>query len=230
MNAIFPGNIPMAFVRIPAGTFMMGSEEYDDEKPVHKVRVLKAFWMQATEVTQAQWRAVMGENPSYFKGDDLPVENGSWSDCREFLKKLNVLRLKGAGGRTFDLPTEAEWEYASRAGSTGKWCFGDDESKLGEYAWYRENSGGKTHPAGGKKPNAWGLHDMHGNVWEWCKDRYGPYKADPVKDPQGPRSGNCRVLRGGGWYYFSRYTRSADRYWLEPTSRYDCVGLRLVLR
>ena len=159
--------------------------------------ITKPFYLGKYEVTQEQWEAVMGSNPSNFKGPKNPVEQVSWDDCQEFLDKLNA-KAGGQGGK-FVLPTEAQWEYACRAGSTGKFCFGDDEKQLGEYAWYDENSDSKTHPVGEKKPNAWGLYDMHGNVWEWCQDWYGAYGAEAVDDPSGPTTGSGRVFRGGGW-------------------------------
>ncbi len=189
--------VKMEFVRISPGKFRMGSKGGDaNEKPVHEVEITRDFWMGVTEVTQEQWELVMGGNPSHFKGADLPVEQVSWDVCRDFLRKLNEKYGDQAAGNKFTLPTEAEWEYACRAGSGGKWCFGDDKSKLGEYAWYCENSGGKTHEVRQKKPNGWGLYDMHGNVWEWCGDWYGPYGAGAIRDPQGASSGGVRVLRG----------------------------------
>jgi formylglycine-generating enzyme required for sulfatase activity len=223
-----PGGISMAFIRIPPGTFMMGSEEYDDEKPVHQITLTRGLWLAATQTTQAQWRAVTGKNPSYFKGNaDLPVEQVSWQDCMKF---VGALASAAPEGLQFDLPTEAEWEYACRADSTTAWSFGDHESGLDDYAWFYGNSDGKTHPVGQKRPNAWGLYDMHGNVWEWCRDWYGRYKAGPVRDPQGPRSGEYRILRGGSWAGDPRYTRSAIRYRGVPSYRGYCVGMRAVLR
>jgi formylglycine-generating enzyme required for sulfatase activity len=224
----FTNSIGMKFVLIPAGEFTMGSPEneqnrFRDEGPQHKVKITKPFYMQTTEVTQAQWKAVMGSNPSYFKGDDLPVEQVSWDDAQEFIKKLSTKE-----GVKYRLPTEAEWEYAYRAGSTTKYCFGDDESKLGEYAWYGENSDSKTHPVGSKKPNAWGLYDMHGNVWEWCQDQYDGdyYRNSPAEDPQGPANGEDRVLRGGRWDGGSRYCRSASRFGSGSSIRGSAFGFR----
>jgi formylglycine-generating enzyme required for sulfatase activity len=214
----------MTFVKIPAGTFMMGSPDSEpgrnlDEGPQHQVTISKAFELQTTEVTQSQWQAVMGSNPSYFKGPDLPVEQVSWDDAQAFIAKLNA---KNDGYR-YRLPTEAEWEYAARAGTTGPYA-GD----LGAMAWYAPNSGGTTHPVGTKTPNAWGLYDMHGNVMEWVQDWYDGYSSSAVTDPVGPSSGSARVLRGGGWAYESQNCRSADRDSSSPDYRGGPLGLRLL--
>jgi formylglycine-generating enzyme required for sulfatase activity len=222
-------SLGMKFVLIPAGTFKMGNpagEPFrDKDERQHQVTISQPFYLQTTEVTQGQWRKVMGKNPSYFQqcGDDCPVEHVSWHDAQEFIKKLNRMEKTDK----YRLPTEAEWEYACRAGSTSTWCFGDNEAKLGEYAWYRENSGSKTHPVKQKKPNAWGLYDMHGNVWGWVQDRYGDYPAGPVTDPTGSASGERRVLRGGSWCHNSRYTRSANRGFNNPVNRYYFIGFRV---
>jgi formylglycine-generating enzyme required for sulfatase activity len=166
----------MEFVLMPAGTFTMGSpasdpNAYDDEKPAHQVTISKPFYMGKYEVTQAQWKAVMGSenNPSYFKGDSLPVDHVSWRDVQEFIQKLNR-REEQASGVFCRLPTEAEWEYAARAGTTTLYSFGDDAAELDDYAWYAGNADHTSYPVGQKKPNAWGLYDMHGNVSEWCQD------------------------------------------------------------
>jgi formylglycine-generating enzyme required for sulfatase activity len=193
-------SIGMEFVRIPAGEFMMGSplsenNRESDERPLHKVKITKSFYLQTTEVTQAQWVAIMGNNPSYYTGDDnRPVDCVSWEDVREFLRKLSENK-----GVKYRLPTEAEWEYACGAGSTAKYCFGDSEDKLVEYAWYAKNCGGQTHPVGCKEPGKWGLYDMHGNVQEWCRDFYAEdyYGKGPTNDPEGPSNGKYRVARGG---------------------------------
>ena len=157
-------------VYISPGTFMMGSPssepKRDSDEQQHKVTLTKGVYIGVTEITQSQWKAIMGNNPSYFKGDNLPVEQVSWNDCQEFIRKLNLQE----GGNKYRLPTEAEWEYTCRAGTTTRFCFGDSESRLGDYAWYSSNSSSKTHPVSRKKPNVWGLYDMHGNVWEWCED------------------------------------------------------------
>jgi formylglycine-generating enzyme required for sulfatase activity len=224
------GGVTMEFVLIAPGEFMMGSPDSDsdadgDEKPQHRVRITKPFYLGKYEVTQAQWKAVMGDNPSYFKGDlQRPVEQVSWEDAVRFCSRLGQ-----KDGKTYRLPTEAEWEYAARAGSATKWCFGDSESELGDYAWYERNSSSTTHPVGGKKPNAWGLCDMHGNVWEWCADWYESdyYRSSPPDDPNGPSSGASRVLRGGSWcYLFAGYPRSARRGGLHPGLRIRNVGFR----
>jgi len=224
----FTNSIGMKFVLVPAGNFMMGSsigQGDDEEHPRHKVETTKPFYLGIYEVTQAQWRAVMDGNPSDFKGDDRPVEKVYWSDIQEFIRRLNAKE----GTDKYRLPTEAEWEYACRAGSEKFYCFGDEKGRLDEYAWYRGNSGKQTHPVGQKKPNAWGLYDMHGNVWEWCADWYGKsyYRRSPASDPKGPGSGRNRVLRGGSWSSDARNCRSANRSGRYPDSRYDYDGFRL---
>ena len=194
----------MEFVWINGGCFQMGSPDnengrYLNEGPVHKVCV-DGFWMGKDEVTQAQWQKIMGKNPSYFKGDTRPVERVSWEDAQAFLKNFRSLGDFGSlGDMTVRLPTETEWEYACRAGTQTAYSFGDDVGQLGDYAWYPANSNSQTHPVGQKKPNAWGLYDMHGNVWEWCQDWYDEtyYGQSPEKNPQGPGSGQYRLLRGG---------------------------------
>ena len=208
----------MEFVRIPAGEFDMGSPSdevgrYDCEGPVHHVNIGKAFYMDRYEVTQKQWRAVMGDNPSCFTGDDdLPVECVSWDDVQEFIRKLNDTE----GTTKYRLPSEAEWEYACRAGTTTRYSFGDDESELGDYAWYDDNSNDKTHPVGQKKPNPWGLYDMHGNVWEWVQDCWHSNYNGALADGSAwvyscKYDGADRVYRGGGWFGDSRGCRSAIR-------------------
>ncbi|MGA2034590.1 MAG: formylglycine-generating enzyme family protein, partial [Thermoguttaceae bacterium] len=189
------------------------------------------FYLGKHLVTQEQWQAVTGNNPSHFKGPKNPVETVSWDDCQQFLEKLNAKagRPHPAGEGEFRLPTEAQWEYACRAGNTTRYCFGDDDSALGEYAWYSANSGGKTHPVGEKKPNAWGLYDLHGNVWEWCRDWYdsGYYAKSPTDDPTGAATGSDRVLRGGSWYFVARCCSSANRDRRGPGYRDSSLGLRV---
>jgi len=170
---------------------------------------------------------VTGSNPSHFKGPKNPVDTVSWDDCQQFLGKLNAKSAAEVG--KFQLPSEAQWEYACLAGSKTRYCFGDDESKLGDYAWYAANSGSKTHPVGEKKPNAWGLYDMHGNVWEWCQDRDGDgyYAKSPTDDPTRPATGSHRVYRGGSWLNDARFCRSAVRSDLTPGFRYYALGFRV---
>jgi sulfatase modifying factor 1 len=231
--------IGMKFNKIPAGTFMMGSPADEtgrgDDETQHKVTITKPFYMQTTEVTQRQWKAVMGTEPwkgeDYVKeGPDYPAVYVSWDDAVAYCKKLSEKESK-----TYRLPTEAEWEYACRAGAKTTWSFGDDENKLGDYAWYRENAWDidekYAHQVRLKKPNAFGLYDMHGNVHEWCHDYFEEdyYKQSPAKDPTGPTSGSSRVLRGGSWDSFTRGTRSARRNWSVAVLRYYYgVGFRLV--
>jgi len=216
---------------IPAGTFMMGSNDgRSDEKPAHEVRITKPFYLGVYEVTNAQWKAVMGTMPSKRTDADRPVETVSWNDAVEFCKKLSGMPEEQKAGRVYRLPTEAEWEYACRAGTTTKWASGDDETTLGDFAWFAGNSGRETHPVGGKRPNAWGIHDMHGNVWEWCSDWYGAYAPHQVADPTGPAGGSYRVRRGGSWYNTARlFCPSANRNGDVPSLRGDGLGFRLAL-
>jgi formylglycine-generating enzyme required for sulfatase activity len=222
--------VKLELVLIPAGEFLMGSPDSDkdaspNEKPQHRVRITKPFYLGKYLVTQEQWEAVMSYNPSQFKGPKNPVERVSWEDCRGFVEKLNAK----VGGGKFSLPTEAQWEYACRAGSTTRYCYGDDETQLGEYAWYEENSDRKTHPVGEKTPNAGGLYDMHGNVWEWCQDWYdqGYYANSPTDDPTGPAGGSIRVNRGGSWSLTARNCRSAIRFRFSPGHRVIILGFRV---
>ena len=209
-------SIGMLLVPIPAGEFQMG-----EGGEAHKVTLTKPFELGVYEVTQEQYEQVMGSKPSKFKGPQNPVKGVRWNDAVEFCRKLSQLSEEKAAGYVYRLPTEAEWEYACRAGTTTKYSFGDSESELGEYAWYRANSGNTTHPAGGRKPNAWGLYDMHGNVKEWCQDWYEDYPSGPVTDPTGAASGSRRVLRGGSFFVQSSYVRSATR-----NNRYVSTGFR----
>jgi sulfatase modifying factor 1 len=228
----------MKLNEIPAGTFTMGSPESEadreDDETQRTVTIGKAFYMQTTEVTQGQWKAVMGTEP--WKGEDYVKEGPnyastyvSWNDAVAYCKKLSEKESK-----TYRLPTEAEWEYACRAGAKTTWSFGDDENKLGDYAWYRENAWDidekYAHQVRLKKPNAFGLYDMHGNVHEWCHDYFEEdyYKQSPAKDPTGPTSGSSRVLRGGSWIGLSRFTRSAYRSRVGAGRRHGNYGFRLV--
>jgi formylglycine-generating enzyme required for sulfatase activity len=221
----------MKRVLIPSGKFMMGSpkdekDREDSEGPQREVTISKPFYMGVYAVTQEQYEQVMGKNPSNFKGAENPVENVSWNDAAEFCKKLSQKT-----GTSVRLPTEAEWEYACRAGSKTRFSYGDDNdyANLGDYAWYGQNSDNKTHPVGQKKPNAFGLYDMHGNVWEWCSDWYGAYEDKAQTDPTGPASGSARVLRGGGWIYDPQVCRSAYRARGDPDNRGSVFGFRVVL-
>ena len=187
-----PNGVKLEMVRIPAGGFLMGSldavkDAQDDEKPQRWVWISRPFYMGKYPVTQEQWQAVMRNNPSSFQCPKNPVEQVSYSDCKAFLGTLNANFSGGYG--EFVLPTEAQWEYACRAGSTARYCFGDDESQLGKYAWYATNAGGHTHPVGEKQPNAWGLYDMHGNVSQWCAERHDArgYLESGTDDPRDPR-------------------------------------------
>ena len=223
-------SIGMELKLLPAGTFMMGSNFGSaTEQPVHKVTLGQNFYIGVHEVTQEQWIKVMGKNPSNFKGPRNAVEQISWTDAVEFCLKLSALPEERAAGRFYQLPTEAQWEYACRAGTTTKYSFGDDESKLGDYAWYKGNSGSKTHPVGQKKPNAWGLYDMHGNVWEWCQDPHDAYPSRAVTDPTGPASGSSRVLRGGSLNYTAGVCRSAYRDRGGPSGGSNRGGFRVCL-
>lgn len=215
--------VELEMISIPGGLFLMGSDDFDDTRPIHRV-TLSPFEMSKYPITQAQYEAVMGSNPSHFKGDNLPVESVSWHDAVEFCR-----RLSRQTGQHWRLPIEAEWEYACLAGSTGKYCFGNNETLLKDYAWYGKNSDSKTHPVGEKLPNNWGLRDMHGNVWEWCQDWYAPYSDDTATGPQVPADGNYRVLRGGSWDYSQVGARAVYRYDYHPAIRDNAFGFRVVL-
>ncbi|GHU24948.1 hypothetical protein AGMMS50243_28630 [Betaproteobacteria bacterium] len=289
----FTNSIGTEFILIPAGSFTMGADKNaekasDDETPLHLVSISQAFYLGKYPVTQEQWEAVMGSNPSQFKGRNNPVEEVSWDDVQTFIQRLNAKE----GTKKYRLPTEAEWEYAARAGTKSAYSFGDDAEKpgdgaekagddakqlggdaeqsgddaaqlrdgaeqlgdgaeqlkddaeqlkdgaeqlkddaeqLGAYAWYYDNSVRQTHPVGQKKPNPWGLYDMHGNVWEWVNDWYDKsyYSRSPSTDPAGPASGQRRVLRGGSWNLHAEHLRSANRGSGTPGLRYDGFGFRL---
>ncbi|TES90079.1 MAG: hypothetical protein E3J94_05540 [Desulfobacteraceae bacterium] len=222
-------SIGMKFVSIPAGTFMMGSPSdepgRDNDERQHRVTLSKGFYMQATEVTQGQWQSIMGNNPSYFEncGDNCPVEKVSWNDCQDFIRRLN----QKEGTNKYRLPTEAEWEYACRAGSTTPFytgtCISTDQANYdGDYSMPgcpRGEDREKTVRAGSFQPNLWVLYDMHGNVWEWCQDWYGDYPTGQVTDPKGPSYGDSRVIRGGGWFNDARYCGSAYRSRNDPDIR-----------
>ena len=218
--------VSFEMVRVEGGTFRMGatseqgSDAYGDEKPVHSV-TLSSYYIGKTEVTQSLWQAVMGSNPSNYKGSDLPVECVSWNDCQEFIQKLNRLT-----GRNFRLPTEAEWEFACRGGNNSRGYKYSGSNDIDNVAWYWDNSGRKTHPVATKAPNELGIYDMSGNVWEWCSDWYTSYSQT---NPTGPQNGSPRVYRGGCWLYDARGCRSSFRYGNGPTDRNFNLGLRLAL-
>jgi len=215
----------MKFAWCPPGTFLMGGNGVNDN-PQHRVTLSKGFWMGVYPVTQAQWQAVMGSNPSNFRGDDRPVETVSWDDCQEFCQKMAELT-----GKPIRLPTEAEWEYACRAGTTGEYFSGNGEDVLKKVGWYNGNSESQTHVVGEKKvANPWGLFDVHGNVWEWCQDLYATLGADNIKDPVNLNNGDARVFRGGSWFNNAESCRSAYRNWDAPGSRGGYLGLRVCFR
>ena len=202
------------------------------EGPQHRVRITRPYWLGATDVTQEEYQRVMGNNPSDIQGDPKrPVEQVSWHDAVEFCRRLSQLPAEKAAKRLYSLPTEAQWEYACRAGTTTRWYSGDDEAGFVDVAWFAKNAGGKTHPVGEKKPNAWGLYDMCGNVRQWCQDWYadGYYATLPTDDPTGPGGGTGRVYRGGCWYYQAERCRSAYRDWFGPDFRINSLGLRVSL-
>lgn len=252
-KADFINSIGMEFVLIPAGEYVMGAQgalkEIDfvkghrpfddpykrklkpllsadsDENPSHAVKIGKSFYMGKYEVTQDQYEKVMGSNPSFFKGKNLPVESVSYNDATEFIEKLNRLE----GKNKYRLPTEAQWEYAARAGSTGLYLFGDDPEDVRRYTWYFGNSKGKTRKVGKLRPNGWGLFDMIGNVWEWCQDYYDPkyYSKSPNLDPKGPEAGFLRVFRGSSWFFYNECCRTADRENAPPDFKTYYLGFRL---
>ena len=233
------GGVTFKMIAVEGGTFTMGAtseqryEAYDgdedvrdfgsDEEPTHSV-TLSSYCIGETEVTQALWQAVMGSNPSYFSGSNRPVEQVSWDDCQDFIRRLNALT-----GESFRLPTEAEWEYAARGGNKS-WGYnyaGSDN--IDNVAWYGGNSGSQTHNIATKSPNELGLYDMSGNVWEWCQDWYGDYSSGSQTNPTGPASGDFRVLRGGYWYFIKWFCRVTDRDFHDPSGRSYIIGLRLAL-
>jgi formylglycine-generating enzyme required for sulfatase activity len=234
----FTNSIGMHFVYIPPGRYVMGSppdeigrEELEIQ---HEVVLTRGFYLQTTEVSQAQWQAVMGINPSEYRGDDLPVHNISWIDAKKFIRRLNQLE----GDTLYQLPSEAQWEYACRAGSQKAFANGAltvpgsaVDSLLDKVGWYKANARQAPHPAASKSPNAWGLYDMHGNVWEWTEDWweswYGKFSGSPVNDPLGPPKGRFKIYRGGGWFAEAPYQRCASRRRAEPGSKSPGIGFRI---
>jgi formylglycine-generating enzyme required for sulfatase activity len=226
--AFYKNKMGTEFIWIKPGTFTMGSETTEPgrnrDETQHQVKLTKGFFMQITEVSQAQWKALMGEdnNPSNFKGDDLPVESVSWDMAQDFIKKLNEKDPKSR----YRLPTEAEWEYACRAGTQTAYYWGSEMND--KYCWYSGKSDDKTHPVGTKNPNKWGLYNMSGNVYEWCEDKFGDYPAGSVTDPPGVSDGDHRALRGGSWYSSASLCRSADRDGSFPSIAHKSFGFRLM--
>ena len=219
----------MKMLYVEGGTFTMGatseqgSDAESDENPAHSVQ-LDSYYISATEVTQAQWQAVMGTNPSYFKGSNRPVENVSWHDAQAFCRELSNIT-----GKTYLLPTEAQWEYAARGGNKSRQNKYSGSYAIDAVAWYTDNSGGATHDVGAKRPNELGIYDMSGNVWEWCSDWYGSYPSSSQINPTGPSSGSNRVLRGGGWGDGAGYCRVSYRDYDDPSDRDYDGGFRVVL-
>jgi formylglycine-generating enzyme required for sulfatase activity len=233
----FTNSLGMTFKQIPAANFVMGSCEKepgrDGDETQHEVIITNPFYIQTTEVTQGQWKALMGTNPSYAAscGDECPVENVSWFMVHQFIEELN--RMENA--YTYRLPTEAEWEYAARGKNSFSFANGEitdincgDDPNLRMMGWYCGNSENKLHPVAQKNPNIWGLYDMHGNVWEWCEDWYGEYPKEAVTDPVGPDTGTYHVKRGGCFSAYARNCRSASRYYGLPSSTSDNIGFRLI--
>jgi formylglycine-generating enzyme required for sulfatase activity len=225
----FTNSIGMRFLYMPPGKFLMGSPEGEadrnDDETLHEVTITMGFYIQETPVTQGQWQSLVGYNPSEFceYTDEHPVEQVTWEECVDFANRLKSQEK----GRIYRLPTEAEWEYACRAGTTGRYCFGDDEAMLDEYGWFQDNADGHTHPVASKKPNPRGLYDMHGNVWEWCRDTFGDYPEGPATDPLGALQGAYRTGRGGAWSDPAKACRSAYRSGSAPTNSGSDMGFRL---
>ena len=243
------GGVKMEFVLIPKGKFSMGSPKHEkgrntlkakfDGEQQHEVEITKPFYLAKYPVTQEQYEAITGKNPSYFSalggGKDevkgmetkqFPVETVMWDEAMAYCEKISK---NDKEKRKFRLPTEAEWEYACRAGTKTAYSFGDDPKGLGDYAWFLENSGFRTHPVGEKKANPWGLFDVHGNVWQWCEDRLGEYPKAAVTDPLGPERGSFRIIRGGCWLRPPRYCRSANRHQAGPAHGRSFLGFRLAV-
>ncbi len=221
--------VRLEFLRVKPGTFSMGDPSGEANETPHEVTITKDYWLMKTELTQAAWIAVMGANPSTFKGSELPVENVSWADAQDFLRKLNEKAKDQIKNRQATLPTEAEWEYAARAKTGTRWYFGIDETPLPEHAWFAGNSGQKTHPVGTRKPNPWGFHDLYGGVWEWCQDWMGDL-TEKATDPGGPKFGTHRVRRGGAYTSEAQHARSSFRGSEKPDARSAAGGLRVAIR
>jgi formylglycine-generating enzyme required for sulfatase activity len=241
-GAFVPSTLPSVFnsidqrlVTIPAGRFLMGSSQGNvNELPVHEVTISRPFAIASTEVTQSQWKEVMGTEPwkgksSVTEGSDYPATYISWEDATEFCRRLSARREELAAGRVYRLPTEAEWEYACRASRNTEYHFGNGALMLENFAWYASNTGQSPEPVGKKEPNAWGMYDMHGNVWEWCSDWYGEYPRSAVVDPAVLNDGSNRVYRGGSWDFNAAFCRSASRNFSTPDYRSYILGFRVAL-
>jgi formylglycine-generating enzyme required for sulfatase activity len=234
---VLENSIGMKLVKIPAGEFDMGHADNGLATryagPVHRVRITKPFFLGMHEVTNAQWKAVSKSEPSTWKEPDRPVDTVDWGQAAGFCKALSGLPEEKKAGRVYRLPTEAEWEYACRAGTKTLYPFGDDWKQLADYGWFVDNSQAQTQPVGKRKPNPWGLHDMHGNVWEWCNDFFSPYEAAAATDPQGPAEGSERVIRGGSFRHSAGYGQSAargsDAYGWPPFRPQNHWGFRVAL-
>ncbi len=230
-------SLGMRFVRVPEGTFLMGTapgdERAGEDETQHEVTLSRGFYMGVFEVTQQEYRKLMGGLPKGItgsnRGSNLPVINVSWIDATNFARRLSDVQQESDSQRRYRLPTEAEWEYACRAGSESAYSFGNSDLHIDDYAWFKANSKRRVHEVGQKKPNAFGLYDMHGNVWEWCQDWHGNFSATAVTDPTGPASGRARVLRGGSWNANSQELRCTHRGSPAPELRYGDYGFRLVL-
>ena len=216
--------VSFKMIKVKGGTFQMGSENGGkEEQPIHSV-TLSDYYIGETEVTQELWQAVMGSNPSRFRGDSLPVNRVSWNDCQEFVNKLNQKT-----GRRFALPTEAQWEFAARGGNKSRGYEYSGSNNIDDVAWYLDNCSEWIHPVGTKMANELGLYDMTGNVWEWCSDWYGDYSSSSQTDPVGPSTGSIRVHRGGGWFSYAGSCCSIYRRGSSPSDRYSSLGLSLGL-
>ena len=233
LDSIITNSVGMRLTLIPSGEFTMGSPDPELERGAdevrHRVTISRSFYLGVYEVTQSEYKSVIGTNPSAHKRPTNPVEQVNWKDAVEFCRTLSELPAEKAAGNRYRLPTEAEWEYACRAGTTTAFSFGDDKTLLHQFGWFGGNSGlTRLHPVGMKKPNPWGLYDMHGNVWEWCHDWYAAYPTADVIDPAGPTSGDVRIDRGGSWHYLGRFCRSASRFRFAPAQRTSVLGFRVL--
>ena len=230
---IITNSIGMVLVPIPAGEFLMGSPATEparrDNEDQHRVKISRPFYLGICEVTVAQFDKVMGMRPSHWKADNNPIEQVSWEQVTSFCRELSASAAEQQAGRVYRLPTEAEWEYACRAGSQTPFSFGSNPEEFGVYGWFLKNSDSRSHSVGQKKPNSFGLYDMHGNVWEWCQDWYGEFETGFSVDPTGPVSSFSRVRRGGSWEHPPRQGRSSHRSYLPPDYRYCKLGFRVAL-